>query len=57
MLDLSKAYDCMNIERLVGRPRDTGLSGNVVDIISYMGENTYVGTVFNGRKRFRLTSW
>ena len=48
MVDLSKAYDCVNIDKLVGRLRNTGMPGNVVDIISYMGKNTFVRTLFNG---------
>ena len=48
MVDLSKAYDCVNIDKLVGRLRNTGMPGNVVDIISYMGYNIVVRTVFIG---------
>ena len=49
MVELSKAYDCMNIDGLIGRLRDTDMPGNVFDVISYMWKNTCVRTVSNGK--------
>ena len=48
LVDLSKAYDCINVEVLSNKLRSAGCPNSIVDVINFMGTNTTVSTVFNG---------
>ena len=48
MVDLSKAFDKINYDILMLKLRKTSLPKQIVNILDYMCNNTYVNVLFNG---------
>ena len=47
-VDLSKAYDRFNIDRLIRELRCSDSPDKIVDIIEFIAKNTMVNVLFNG---------
>ena len=48
MVDLSKAYERINMSSLSDKLKATYLPGKIVSLIEFMGKNTFVCTFYEG---------
>ena len=50
LIDMSKAFDRINIDKLIQKLIKTSVPTNIVNILEFMMKNTFVSTVFNGTR-------